>query len=130
MQIGCKFVVVIEEIVDDEKPSNSDPDKKHHKKKKLTSSSDGNDASQMQLVVKGASTLVVVSEDEDGFPIAHPTETEGNVQNGKLEGKVSEKIDEAYGDGKDSYRKKQRNNDASKLKRKSRAMEEDLQEDG
>ncbi|KAG9445381.1 hypothetical protein H6P81_016721 [Aristolochia fimbriata] len=78
--------VVIEEIHDEEKTVNGENAQKRPKKKFQNSDSDGKNDSQKQIVLKGASTPVLESEDEDGFPIAPMA----NGQNGVSRGKVNQ----------------------------------------
>lgn len=102
--------VVIEEIVDDEKAANDNGGTKKTKKKKHLANSDNDNKAEQQIVVKeNTGSLVLESEDEDGFPVSssHKKEnSEANTTGITAEGKKKKKKDEVKDDDKSASLKR------------------------
>ncbi|XP_068669837.1 peptidyl-prolyl cis-trans isomerase FKBP53-like isoform X2 [Aristolochia californica] len=110
--------VVIEEIHDEEKPVSGDTTQKGPKKKGQKSASDGKNDSQKHIVLKSASTPVLESEDEDGFPIDLSLKDQNGASREKVVQVYKEKKNEAKKAGAAVDR-------VIKSKRKSDAIEQD-----
>lgn len=80
--------VVIEEIIEDDKPSKGNANGRRLKKHDLDDSDDAADGSQGKHLVKRNSSVILESEDEDGFPICFSSKRKNVVMDSERCGGV------------------------------------------
>jgi len=121
-----KSGVVIEEIIEDDKPSNGNANRRRLKKKnQLSDSDDGSDDSQGQLVVKRNRSVVIESEDEDGFPISFSSRKKNVVNDSEGISNLKSDDKTVIEDTEKKIDTRQENIDKSKKKKKKKKAKDE-----